>query len=134
MSAIRCRILVLLIVVGLVVPAMPVAGHSCWGDSCRLHLLPNAAPSCSDAGAGTDSCCKSDAGRHEDDEAEDESDGCCSSDGCNCICCGTAVVQALVRSTPTRVTIAPRSIPVAIRRSALSPQDAVGALLRPPQS
>ena len=48
------------------------------------------------------------------DQAEDEGDDCCSSRGCNCICCGTAVVGALIRSTPIHVTIAPRSIPVAL--------------------
>ena len=81
--------------------------------------------------AQEDACCKdpSDA-----DETEDEGDDCCSSGGCHCICCGTAVVGALIRSTPIQVTIAPRSVPVALRRSELSPQDAVGALLQPPQS
>jgi len=121
----HCRILVLLIVVGLVVPTMPVAGDSCRGDSCS-----DGRQAAQSSSARMDSCCNpSDA-----DEAQDEGDGCCSSRGCNCICCATAVVPALIRSTPTRVTIAPRSTPVAIRRSVLSAQDAVGALLHPPQS
>jgi len=126
----HCRSLVLLIVVGLIVPTMPVAGDSCRGDSCRSDVRQASESS----GARMDSCCNSDAGQHVDDQAQDGSDGCCSSRGCNCICCGTAVVPALIRSTPTRVTIAPRSTPVAIRRSVLSAQDAVGALLHPPQS
>ncbi len=134
MNAIRCRILSLLIVIGLVVPTMQVAGHSCWGDSCPLHLRQAAQPS----GARIDSCCNeprpssarpcqpSDAGQAQDD-------GCCSDGGCDCICCGAPVVTAMDRSTPTQVTIALRSGPVAICRSALRPQDAVGALLQPPQ-
>lgn len=128
MNVTRCRILSLLIAAGLVVPAMQVAGHSCWGDSCPLHLQ-QAQQSCSDVGAETDSCCRS-----EDDEPEGGGDDCCSNGGCDCMCCGATVVTAVVRSTPTRVTIAPRSIPVSICRTALRPQDAVGALLRPPQA
>ncbi len=135
-----CRILVLLIVVGLVVPTMPAAGDSCRGDSCRLHLRQAAELS----SARMDTCCNDPRASSlplarpchpiDADEAEDEGDDCCSSRGCNCICCGTAVVGALIRSTPIQVTIAPRSIPVALGRSVLSPQDAVGALLHPPQS
>ncbi len=121
MNATRCRILALLIVVGLVVPTMPVAaGHSCWGDSCSLHARQT-----------DQSCCDVDPDAGHD--AQDEGDDCCSSGGCDCICCGAAVVTALLRWTPIQVTIAPRSGPVSIRRLTLSPQDAVGALLRPPR-
>ena len=131
MNAIRCRILALLIVVGLVVPTMPVAaGHLCWDDSCSLHVRQT-----------DQSCCETDL--HADQDAEDATDAadaketgddCCSSDGCDCICCGAAVVTALLRRAPIQVTIVPRSVPVAIRRSTLSPQDTVGALLRPPRT
>ena len=125
MNATRCRILALLIVVGLVVPTMPVAaGHSCWGDSCSLHVRQT-----------EQSCCDADpdAG-HDAQDATDASEDCCSSDGCDCICCGTAVITALLRRAPVQVTILPRSTPVAIRRSTMSPQDAVGALLHPPRT
>jgi len=122
MNATRCRILALLIVVGLVVPAMPAAaGHSCWGDSCSLHVRQ-----------ADQTCC--DADLSSDHDAQGEADDCCSSDGCDCICCGTAVVTALLRRAPIQVAIVPRSVPVAFRRSTLSPQDAVGALLHPPRS
>ncbi len=122
MTTTRCRILALLIVAGLVVPTMPAAaGHSCWGDSCSLHVRQAA-----------QSCC--DADRHVDDDAQDEGDDRPSSGGCDCICCGTAVVTALLRRAPVQVRIVPRSVPVAIHRSTLSPQDTVGALLRPPRS
>lgn len=121
MNATRCRILALLIVVGLVVPTMPAAaGHSCWGDSCSLHVRQAA-----------QSCC--DADGQVDENAEDECNDRPSSGGCDCICCGGAVVTAVLRWAPVQVTIAPRSVPVAIRRSTLSPQDAVGALLHPPR-
>ena len=123
------RIFSLLIVIGLVVPAMQVAGHSCRGDACQSHR--QAAPSCSDAGEMKDSCCSS---QSEDDEAENEDDGCCSDGGCDCMCCGAPVITVMDRFTPIRVTIAPRSVPVVICRSALRPQDAVGALLQPPQA
>ncbi len=122
MNATRCRILALLIVVGLVVPTMPAAGgHSCWGSSCSLHVRQT-----------DQSCCDVDPDAGQD--AQDEGDDFCSSDGCDCICCGTAVVTALLRRAPIQVTIVPRSVPVAIRRSTLSPQDTVGALLRPPRT
>ena len=122
MTTTRCRILALLIVAGLVVPTMPAAaGHSCWGDSCSLHVRQV-----------DESCC--DADLPADHDAQDEGDDCCSSDGCDCICCGTAVVTALLRRAPVQVRIVPRSVPVAIHRSTLSPQDTVGALLRPPRS
>jgi len=136
----HCRILLLLIVVGLVVPTMPVAGDSCRGDSCRLHLRQAAESS----SARMDTCCNDPRASSlalarpchpiDADKAEDLGDDCCSSRGCNCICCGTAVVPALIRSTPIQVTIAPRSATVALGRPVLSPQDAVGALLHPPQS
>ena len=122
MSTTHCRILALLILVGLVVPTMPAAaGHSCWGDSCSLHVRQT-----------DQSCC--DADPHVDHGARNEGDDCCSSGGCDCICCGTAVVTALLRRAPIQVAIVPRSVPVAIRPSTLSPQDAVGTLLRPPRS
>ena len=130
MNVTRSRILALLIVVGLVLPTIPVAGHSCLGDSCLSDMKQ---ASCTDDGNEMDSCCKSDAGQTEQ-ESEDSGDDCCSSGGCDCMCCGAAVVAPAVVRSPTQVTIAPRSIPVAIRRSMLSPQDAVGALLHPPQS
>ena len=123
----HCRILVLLIFVGLVVPTMPVAGDSCRGDSCPTHVRQTAESS----SARMDSCCN-DPQASDADEAQD--DGCCSSSDCNCVCCPPAVVPALIRSTPTQVSITPRSVPVAIGRSGLSPQDAVGELLHPPQS
>jgi hypothetical protein len=122
MNTTRCRILTLLIFVGLVVPTLPVAaGHSCWGDSCSLHVRQTP-QSCCDAEQQVEPC------------AQDQDDDCCSSGGCDCICCGAAVVTALLRSTPVQVTIAPRAVSIAICRSTLSPQDAVGALLRPPRS
>jgi hypothetical protein len=122
MNTTRCQILTLLIFVGLVVPTMPVAaGHSCWGDSCSLHVRQTP-QSCCDAEQQVEPC------------AQDQDDDCCSSGGCDCICCGAAVVTALLRSTPVQVTIAPRAVSIAICRSTLSPQDAVGALLRPPRS
>ncbi len=122
MNATRCRILALLIVVGIVVPTMPVAaGHSCWGDACSLHVRQT-----------DQSCCDADPDAGHD--AQDEGDDCCSSGGCDCICCGTAVVTALHSRAPIQVTIVPRSVPVALRRSTLFPQDAVGALLHPPRT
>lgn len=131
MNAFRCRIQVLLIVVGLVVPMMPVAGDSCRGDSCTLQMGP-AVESHSDGGSGMDSCCTSDEGGHQDDsDRHGDSDGCCPI-GCNCVCCDTAVVPQ-VRSTPPSASIAPRSVPAAIHRLVFSPQDAVNRLLRPPQ-
>ncbi len=121
MNTTRCRILALLIIVGFVVPTLPaVAGHSCWGDSCSLHVR-QADQSCCDADP--------DAGHGAPDEGDDSP----SRDRCDCMCCDAAVVTAVLRRAPTQVTIAPRPIPVAIRRSTLSPQDAVGALRRPPR-
>ena len=121
MSTTHCRILALLILVGLVVPTMPAAaGHSCWGDSCSLHVRQ-----------ADQTCCDAEPADHD---VQDERDDCCSNDGCDCICCGTAVVTALLRRAPIQVAIVPRSVPVAIRPSTLSPQDAVGTLLRPPRS
>ena len=122
MTAFRSRIPVLLIVVGLVMPAMPVAGDSCPRESCSFDLQL-AVQSHGDAGADTESCCETDEGGNED---------CCPHD-CRCICCDTVVVP-LVRSAPSAVKIAPRSIPVAMHRPVFAPQDAVNRLLRPPQA
>lgn len=124
MNAVRTRILVLLIVSGLLAPAMQVAGHSCRGDACWSHSR-QADPSCDEAAA--DSCCAT-------EETESEDDGCCSGGGCDCMCCGATVITLAVRPVPAQVTIAPRSVPVALPRLVLRPQDAVGTLLRPPQA
>ena len=122
MKTIRCRIPVLLIVVGLVMPTMPVAGDSCPLDSCRIDP-PFVAQVCSDDGTEPDSCCTTDEGPSED----------CCPHGCKCVCCDTAVVP-LVRSGPSSVTIVPRSIPVVTHRPMFAPQDAVNTLLRPPRN
>ena len=122
MNTLRSRIPVLLIVVGLVMPTMPVAGDSCPLDSCRFD--PSlAAQSCSGDGAELDSCCETDEGEDED----------CCPHGCRCVCCDTAVMP-LVRSASPPVKIAPRSARIATHRPVFKPQDAVNTLLRPPQS
>ena len=122
MNTIRCRIPVLLIVVGLMMPAMPVAGDSCPLDSCRFEPVLAAQP-CSDDATESESCCETDQDRSED---------CCPHD-CRCVCCDTGVVP-LVRAGPPSVKIAPRSVAVATRRPMFAPQDAVNTLLRPPRT
>ena len=132
MNTFRSHIPLLLIVIGLMMPTMPVAGESCPRDSCRPDGQP-AAQLCSDDGTELDSCCTADdRGQEEDAGRQDGSDDCCPH-GCKCVCCDTADVP-LVRLAPSSVKIAPRSIPVARHRLLFAPQDAVNSLLRPPQA
>ena len=80
-------------------------------------------------------CCKAKAQQQQDTEAED--DGCSPGDcsnGCNCICCGSAVVQVVQRTAPVQVALAPRAASVTVRSSSCLPQDVVCALFHPPQA
>ena len=121
--AFRFRLLGLLIAAGLAVPTMPVAG-----DDCQLAELP-AAQSCAESAA--DTCCPAETDQPR--EGEDEDHDCCPS-GCECICCGCAVVPVLHRSVGAQVTRVPPSTTLGDWSLVIRPQKAVGELLHPPQA
>lgn len=120
------RILTLLITAGLLTPGMQVAGSSCRGDACPLHRRQATPP------ITVDACCGGDAATPHAGESGD--DDCCSDGGCDCMCCAVPVLPAPARSTPALVKMASRADRMGVHRSVLAPQDAVGALLRPPQA
>ncbi len=115
LNAIRSRLLVPLLVLGLVAPTLPVVG-----DCCRLNPAVSAAET-------ADTCCPSQQEQPEDCD-------CCPS-GCDCTRCGCSATTPVILRVVSALTAHGRPAGAAADLdSVLSPQDGAGELLQPPKA
>ncbi len=128
-QTIPSRVLVLMIVVGMLAPMAPSAQRHCIGapepEPERCAVQADEAASCC-AGKGEQQAPEQDNGSTDED--------CCAGD-CACMCCVIMPVPVMVlRAVSNEDELMPTLDPCADRGTECRAQDAVGALLRPPQA